>query len=100
MSKATKTTEYDVNVWEDGYGQVKIAAYQMFIDRTGLRNTDSQPADVRWLTETEQNELSERWGIEDLSGLDSWDVNGQSMDLPDTLIQWLNDLPEYEMETI
>lgn len=96
----SKTKDYDVNIWEDGYGQVKIAAYELYLDKEGLLNTDSQPADVRWLTEAEQAELSERWNIEDLSGLDSWDVNGKSMDLPASLIEWLNEQPEYELETI
>lgn len=103
MSETTK--EYDINLWTDGYGDIKVSAYQMYIDREGLLNTDTQADQTYIFTTDDVENLNAIWAelgytYEFGDPLDDWDVNGEGLNLPAKVKQWIGALPEYELETL
>lgn len=108
------TKEYDLHVqYEVGYDeQPKIWAYTLFMDKGYLTTASSQAFDSYYFTE-EDTEYSLTKFIESNSGIETvddlyWDEWFTTKDdhmilynaLSPKVIEWINSLPEYELEVI
>ncbi len=99
------TKEYDINLWTDGYGDIKVYAYQMYVDQHGLQNTDTQQYDTYTFTVEDVenlNAMMSEYGYTYEYGdpLDDWDVDGAGLVLPAKVRAWISELPEYELEDL
>jgi hypothetical protein len=100
-----KIKEYDINLWTDGYGDIKVSAYQMYVDDKGLQNTDTQQYSTYTFTTDDVENLSAIWSelgytYEFGDPIDDWDVDGAGLNLPAKVKQWISDLPMYELEDL
>lgn len=110
----TMTKEYDLHVqFEIGYDeQPKIWAYELFLEEGGFLATSSHACCSYTFTEEDtQHSLSKfieaNCGIETIDDLywDEWFISNESAvisynALPPKVIEWINSLPEYEMEVL
>lgn len=101
----SKIKEYDINLWTDGYGDIKVSAYQMYVDDKGLQNTDTG-TDLTYTFTVEDLEnmsaMLKEHGFDYEYGdpIDDWDVDGAGLMLPAKVRAWISELPEYELEDL
>ena len=109
----SKTTEYDLHAqFEVGYDDTPtIWAYQLFRERSGDLATDTQNTfDSHRFSQEETDYVLEKFrqsnsGIDALDDLywDEWFSNSDKHPrdlLPPTILKWIDNLPEYELEEL
>ncbi len=93
-------SDYDINLYQNDLGDYRVCAYELYIDDRGDLNTTSQPVACLTLDQDQVNQLLENWGMDhdELYEVDEWDVNGGNMRLPESVLQWIEDLNPYELD--
>lgn len=110
----TMTKEYDLHVqFEIGYDeQPKIWAYELYLDKGGFLTTNGYAVASYCFTEEDTEQALAKFKESD-SGIDTiddlyWDEWFTTKDdymmktnlLSPAVLEWINSLPEYEMEVL
>lgn len=101
MPSQYETKRYDFNLYYDGYDQLALSAYRLFRDRDGDLNAETQQDDTYFFsadeTEATLRKLFADYTEGDNYTIDDWHDNPAHWGLPDSVMDWVSELPIYLM---